>query len=124
VRYCEPGQTLAADAGVASATLNVGQQLGASIGTSLLNGIFAATVAASLAAHLTSARLIGHQALTGQALVHGYTTAFWCTTGIFAGGAVICGALIRSGLPAQPGTSSPAGGTALAQAEAGPGVPA
>jgi hypothetical protein len=32
------------DAGVASATLNVGQQLGASIGTSLLNSIFAAAV--------------------------------------------------------------------------------
>jgi hypothetical protein len=27
--------------------------------------------------------------------VHGYTTAFWCTAGIFAGGAAICGALVR-----------------------------
>src|ERR1700745_4318233 len=44
------------DAGVASATLNVGQQLGASIGTSLLNRIFAAAVTDSLAAHLASAR--------------------------------------------------------------------
>src|SRR5713101_1313441 len=85
------------DAGVASATLNVGQQLGASIGTSLLNSIFAAAVTAYLTAHLASAQLIGRQALTGQALLHGYTTAFWWTAGIFAGGAVICGALIRSG---------------------------
>jgi hypothetical protein len=32
------------DAGVASATVTVGQQLGASVGTSLLNTIFAAAV--------------------------------------------------------------------------------
>ena len=96
------------DAGVASATLNVGQQLGASIGTSLLNSIFAAAVTSYLAAHLASARLIGRQTLTGQALLHGYTTAFWWTAGIFAGGAVICGALVRSGPLAQPGTPSPA----------------
>jgi hypothetical protein len=31
--------------------------------------------------------LTGRQALTGQALVHGYDTAFWWTAGIFAVGA-------------------------------------
>jgi len=56
--------------------------------------------------------------------VHGYTTAFWCTAGIFAGGAAICGALVRSGPLAQPGTPPPARGAARAQAQAGPGVPA
>ena len=118
------------DAGVASATLTVGQMLGASIGTALLNSIFAAAVTAYFTAHLAAARLIGRQALTGQALVHGYTTAFWWTAGIFAGGAVICGALVRSGPLAQPGTPSPERGaapaeaSAPAQAEAGPGVPA
>jgi len=65
------------DAGVASATVTVGQQLGASIGTSLLNTIFAAAVTAYLAANLPSARLIGRQALTALALAHGYDTAFW-----------------------------------------------
>ena len=40
------------DAGVASATVTVGQQLGASIGTSLLNTIFASAVAAYAAAHV------------------------------------------------------------------------
>ena len=64
------------DAGVASATVTVGQQLGASIGTSLLNTIFAAAVASYVAAHLASARIIGRQALTGLALAHGYDTAF------------------------------------------------
>ena len=67
------------DAGVASATVTVGQMLGGSVGTSLLNTIFAAAVASYLAAHLAAARLIGRQALTGLALAHGYDTAFWST---------------------------------------------
>jgi hypothetical protein len=74
------------DAGVASATVTVGQQLGASVGTSLLNTIFAAAVASYLTAHLATARLIGRPALTGLALAHGYDTAFWWTAGIFAFG--------------------------------------
>jgi hypothetical protein len=94
------------DAGVASATVTVGQQLGASIGTSLLNTIFAAAVTSYLAAHLAAARVIGRQALTGLALAHGYDTAFWWTAGIFAAGAVIGGTLLRPG-PLVP-TSTPA----------------
>jgi hypothetical protein len=93
------------DAGVASATVTVGQQLGASIGTSLLNTIFAAAVTSYLAAHLAAARVIGRQALTGLALAHGYDTAFWWTAGIFAAGAVIGGTLLRPGPlvpPAHP----------------------
>ena len=43
------------DAGVASATVTVGQQLGASIGISLLNTIFASAVTSYLAAHAASA---------------------------------------------------------------------
>jgi EmrB/QacA subfamily drug resistance transporter len=86
-----------ADAGVASATVTVGQQLGASIGTSLLNTLFASAVASYLAANLSSARLIGRQALSALALAHGYDTVFWWIAGIFAGGAVISGALLRTG---------------------------
>ena len=88
------------DAGVASATLNTGQQIGGSIGTSLLNTIFAGAVAHYLASHLSPATLIhGHPApsLTGMALIHGYTTGFWVGAAIFGAGAVICGALFRSG---------------------------
>ena len=59
-----------------------------------------------------------------SALLHGYTTAFWWTAGIFAGGAVVCGALVRSGPLAQPGPPPPARGAAPAQAQAGPDVPA
>jgi MFS family permease len=54
------------DAGVASATVTVGQQLGASVGTSLLNTIFASAVATYITAHLAAARIIGRPALTGQ----------------------------------------------------------
>ena len=113
------------DAGVASATVTVGQQLGASIGTSLLNTIFAGAVTSYLAAHLASARLIGRQALTGLALAHGYDTAFWWTAGIFAAGAVIGGTLLRTGPLVRKGTPSPApGGVTTAQADASPAPPA
>jgi hypothetical protein len=95
------------DAGVASATVTVGQQLGASIGTSLLNTVFASAVTAYLAAHLASARVIGRQALAGLALAHGYDTAFWWTAGIFAAGAVIAGLLFRRGPLVRPAAAPP-----------------
>src|SRR2546430_7094233 len=107
------------DAGVASATVTVGQMLGASIGTSLLNTIFAAAVAAYLTAHLAAARVIGRQALTGLALAHGYDTAFWWTAGIFAVGAIIGGTLLRPGPLRPPSTPPPAHAEATtAQAKA------
>jgi EmrB/QacA subfamily drug resistance transporter len=84
------------DAGEASATVTVGQQLGASIGTALLNTIFLGAVTSYLAAHLASP-LTDRQALTRLALAHAYDTTFWWTAAIFAGGAVICGALLRRG---------------------------
>jgi EmrB/QacA subfamily drug resistance transporter len=113
------------DAGVASATVNVGQQLGASIGTSLLNTLFTAAVTSYLAAHVASARLISRQALTGLALAHGYDTAFFWIAGIFAGGAIICGALLRNGPLIRTGTpAQAASGVRPTQAEAGPTRPA
>src|SRR5690348_14500837 len=59
------------DAGEASATVTVGQQLGASIGTALLSTVFAAAVSSYITAHLAAARLLGRPALTGLALAHG-----------------------------------------------------
>jgi hypothetical protein len=88
------------DAGVASATLSTGQQIGGSIGVSLLNTIFASAVTHYLASHLSPATLVhGHPAppLTGMSLIHGYTTGFWVAAAIFGAGAVICGTLLRSG---------------------------
>jgi hypothetical protein len=108
------------DAGVASATVTVGQMLGGSVGTSLLNTIFASAVASYIAVHLAAARLIGRQALAGLALAHGYDTAFWWTAGIFAAGAVVAGALFRPG-PLGQKRPPPAADDAVttAQAEAG-----
>jgi hypothetical protein len=108
------------DAGVASATVTVGQMLGGSVGTSLLNSIFASAVASYLTAHLAVARLIGRPALTGLALAHGYDTGFWWIASIFAAGAVVGGVLLRRGPLGQRRTAPPAhGGVTTAPAEAG-----
>ena len=88
------------DAGVASASVNTGQQLGGSIGTALLNTLAASATAQYLAAHLSPGTLSGGRPgpeLAGLALVHGYDTAFWWSAAIFAGGAVIAGVLLRRG---------------------------
>ena len=86
------------DAGVASASANTGQQLGGSIGTALLNTIAASATTGYLAGHI-SGHLHGRPAaqLIHLAAVHGYTTVFWWCAGIFAVGAVSCGALLRRG---------------------------
>ena len=107
------------DAGVASATLNTGQQIGGSIGTSLLNTIFASAVAHYLTSHLSPATLVhGHPApsLTEMSLIHGYTTGFWVAAAIFGAGAVICGTLFRSGPLRAPGPAAASAGAAAQQA--------
>ena len=99
------------DAGVASATLNTGQQIGGSIGTSLLNTIFASATASYLASHLSPATPVhGRPApsLIGMSLIHGYTTGFWVAAAIFGAGAVICGTLFRFGPLRAPATPVPA----------------
>ncbi|MGH3222913.1 MAG: MFS transporter, partial [Streptosporangiaceae bacterium] len=106
------------DAGVASAMISTAQQVGGSIGTSLLNTVFASAVASYLASHLSPATMVhGHPApsLTALSLIHGYTTGFWVTAIIFTAGAVICGALFRSGPLRAPGSAAPTSATAAAQ---------
>jgi EmrB/QacA subfamily drug resistance transporter len=88
------------DSGVASATIDAGQQLGGSIGIALLNTMVASATASYLTSHLSPASIVARQpspALVQQSLVHGYTVGFWWTAGIFALGAVVCGTLLRSG---------------------------
>ncbi len=107
-----------ADAGVASATLNVGQQLGGSVGTALLNTIATSATASFVASHLTpavAASPTAQSALRATAAVHGFTTGFWWTAAIFAAGGVACGLLLRRG----PLT----GAGAPADAAAQPAVP-
>jgi len=93
------------DAGVASAMVNTGQQVGGSIGTSLLNTLAASAAASYLASHL-SPRLMagGHPApaLAELAQVHSYTIAFWWAAGMFAAGSVLAALLFRRGAPAAP----------------------
>jgi len=84
------------DAGVASATVTVGQQLGASIGTSLLNTIFATAMTSYISTH-SSAASGSRTALINLASAHGYRTAFWWSCGIAAGGAVVSALLLHSG---------------------------
>jgi EmrB/QacA subfamily drug resistance transporter len=112
------------DAGVAAATLNVGQQLGGSIGTALLNTIATSAAAAYVTSHLTPAVATSpssQAALRATAAVHGYTTAFWWTAGIFACGAVVCGTLLRRGPLARQAGAAQAGAQAP-QREPGPSL--
>ncbi|MTD44626.1 DHA2 family efflux MFS transporter permease subunit [Conexibacter sp. W3-3-2] len=89
----------ASDAGVASAMVNTGQQIGGSIGTALLS---------TLAASATSSRLEGVRPtpeLVGQAAIHGYTTAFWWAAGIFFLGAVVSALVLDGSRAPAPATT-------------------
>jgi EmrB/QacA subfamily drug resistance transporter len=81
------------DAGVASALVNTGQQIGGSIGTALLS-----TLAAGAASDFAAGRGASAE-LMQQAAVHGYTTAFTWSAAIFAVGGLISWALLSSGTP-------------------------
>jgi EmrB/QacA subfamily drug resistance transporter len=81
------------DAGVASAMVNVMQQVGGSIGTALLS-----TLAASATTSAISEAGRPTPDVVAQAAVHGYTTAFYWSAAIFAVAAVVCTALLRGGV--------------------------
>jgi len=86
------------DAGVASAMVNTGQQVGGSIGTALLSTLASSASADSLAGARPT------PALLADAAVQGYVTAFWWAAGIFAVGAVLSALLLRGGAPVlEPG---------------------
>jgi predicted MFS family arabinose efflux permease len=71
------------DAGVASAMVNTGQQIGGSVGTALLSTLAASAGSGYVSSHAPSA------ALAAQAAVHGYTTAFLWSAAIFAVGSLV-----------------------------------
>jgi EmrB/QacA subfamily drug resistance transporter len=98
------------DAGVASATINVAQQIGGSIGTSLLNTIAATAAAGYITAHAASVTsAAGKQLVEANGLIHSYHVVFWVAAGIYVGAAVITALLLRSGvaIPRQ-GSAAPA----------------
>ena len=85
------------DAGVASAMVNVGQQIGGSIGTALVS-----TLAASAATNFLVGKSPTPDVLAESSL-HSYTTAFNAGGFIFLLGAVIAAVVLRGGkLEASP----------------------
>jgi hypothetical protein len=80
------------DAGVASATVNASQQVGGSIGVALLSTIAASAATSALGGARPTPALIA------TATVHGYTTAFFVSAGIFALGALVAAVLYRPGV--------------------------
>jgi len=84
------------DAGVASATVNVAQQIGGSIGTALLNSIATSAVASYVAAHASGGRVSA--LVSAHAAVHSYTVAFTVGAAIFVVAALVVGPLLRPGL--------------------------
>jgi EmrB/QacA subfamily drug resistance transporter len=82
-----------ADAGVASALVNTGQQVGGSIGTALLSTLAASASGAYASTHRAAADL------AAQTAVHGYTTAFTWAAAVFAAGALMSWLLLPSEAP-------------------------
>jgi EmrB/QacA subfamily drug resistance transporter len=77
------------DAGVASAMVNTGQQVGGSIGTALLN-----TIAASAATGYVSSHAPGAQ-LAALATMHSYHVAFSVSAAILLGGAAVTALVLQ-----------------------------
>lgn len=69
------------ESGVASAMINISQQVGGSIGTALLNTLATSATATYLVAHTTASQ--------ADALIHGYRVAYaWAAGALFAAGIV------------------------------------
>ena len=93
-----------ADTGVAAAMVNTMQQVGGALGAAGLSTIFASAVSTYLNTHSSGPDL-------AAAAVHGYTTAFWVSAGIFAAGAILSArsypASEREQQPLSPSQSPP-----------------
>jgi EmrB/QacA subfamily drug resistance transporter len=92
----------ASDAGVASAMVNTSQQVGGSIGTAALSTIFTSAVTSYATSHARS------PLLPAQAAMHGYTTAFWCSSAVFVVGAIVAAIVFRRGVPQVAVAAEPA----------------
>ena len=87
------------EAGIASGMVNTSQQVGGSVGTSLLSTIYATAVAGYLTSH---AHVPG---LASAAQVHGDTTAFWWSVGIFGVGFLLTLLILPSRCEARRATT-------------------
>ena len=92
------------DAGVASALLNTGQQIGGSLGTALLNTLFAGAVTAYLTDNLTDPA--DAEAVGQSALIHGYHVAFFWGAMLLLAALVVAATVInakKQDVPTEPG---------------------
>jgi EmrB/QacA subfamily drug resistance transporter len=95
------------EAGVASAMVNTCQQVGGAVGTAVLSTIFATSASSYASSH---ARTPG---LAATATVHGYTTAFYFATILFAIGFLVAALVLpRHIRPQRQPTGQPAAETA------------
>jgi MFS family permease len=91
------------EAGVASAMVNTCQQVGGAVGTAVLSTIFATSAASYASSHARS------PGLAETAVVHGYTTAFYFATILFAIGFLVAALVLpRRIQPHQQPTGQPA----------------
>jgi MFS family permease len=80
------------DAGVASALISSSQQVGGSIGVALLNTVATSSTASYLVTH-------SGPAAADQALVHGYSVAYWLASAFVLAAAVVSAILVNAGAP-------------------------
>ncbi|WP_328651739.1 MFS transporter [Micromonospora sp. NBC_00330] len=84
------------DAGVASAMISSSQQVGGSIGTALLNTIATSSAATYLVSHGGPAARAQER---NEALMHGYSVAYWVAVGFVVAAAVVSVAMVNASAP-------------------------
>lgn len=88
------------EAGVASALVNTGQQIGGSIGTAVFSSLSATAISTYLKDHAATAT---QPATLVNATLSSYHLVFWIAAGVFVLSAALAGGLFRSGpLPVNP----------------------
>lgn len=91
------------DSGVASATVNVMQQVGGAIGTALLNTIAVSAGTAFAASHVKDLGLSPTKSalatLQANADIHSYVVSFWVAAAIFAAATVLTAVILRPEIP-------------------------
>src|SRR3954447_1473954 len=91
------------EAGVASAMVNTCQQVGGAVGTAVLSTIFASAVSSYASSHVRS------PGLPAAAAVHGYTTAFYVATILFAIGFLVAAFVLPGRIrPQEQASGEPA----------------
>jgi MFS family permease len=87
------------DAGAASAMVNTTQQIGGSVGTSLLNTIAVSATMGALRHSRPATSVAAESLVKTEAILHGYTMAFWWCAAFFGVGAIATFILLESGVP-------------------------